>query len=55
MQIDLVWLENLKKVGHPFRTKNGLKLGFLTICSGIIIICILNLFVHTLFLKSRLN
>ena len=54
MQIDLVWLENLKKVGHPFRTKNGLKLGFLTICSGIINLCIGDLFVQALFLKSRL-
>ena len=44
-----------QKVYYSFTTKISLKLGFSTICSGIIIICILNLFVYTLFLKSRLN
>jgi hypothetical protein len=32
--------QNPQKVDYSFTTKIGLKLGFSTICSGIIIICI---------------
>ena len=40
MKIYLVRLIKHKKVGHSFTTKISLKLGFLTICSGIINLCI---------------